>query len=71
LINEYKNGKSLMSYNKIKFDRSTDLIQITLTEYIRHQIHHENTLNTRFTNSQLKQSIDMMRSFINSKNTNN
>lgn len=37
----------------------------TLTHYIRDMIHHpENTNNTRFTDIELKQSIEQMRSFI-------
>ena len=36
-----------------------------LTEYVRHQIHHpENHNNTHFTQEELKQSIDDMRTYI-------
>ena len=46
-------------------DRSREEREITLTEYIRHQIHHpENKFNERFTDQQLRQSIEAMRSFI-------
>lgn len=44
---------------------SVSEIQIILSEYIRHQIHHpENTHNTRFTADELEQSISEMRTFI-------
>ena len=39
--------------------------QKILTEYIRHQIHHpENRLNTHYTQAELKESIELMRTFI-------
>ena len=61
----YKNGKATMSYTKILRDGSTKNEQIILTEYIRHQIHHpENTNNSRYTSSQLQESILLMRDFI-------
>ena len=45
--------------------KSTKTRSITLTEYIRHQIHHpENKLNTKFTMQELKESIENMRRFI-------
>lgn len=62
---EYKQGKSTKLYRRLEKDGSTKEMQIILTEYIRHQIHHpENTLNTRYTKEELKQSIDDMRTFI-------
>jgi predicted ATP-dependent endonuclease of OLD family len=64
-LNTYKTGKPTMNYNKILRDGSTRVEQIILTEYVRHQIHHpENTSNTRFTNVQLSESINLMRDFI-------
>lgn len=64
-FNNYKNGKGTMRYTKILRDGSTKDEQITLTEYIRHQIHHpENKNNPRYTSSQLKESILLMRDFI-------
>ena len=40
----------------------------TLPTYIRNFIHHpENTQNTRYTFEQLKESIELMRTFIQSK----
>lgn len=42
---------------------------ITLSEYIRHQIHHpENNYNPRYTEKDLCSSINMMREFISKKN---
>lgn len=59
-----------MNYIKIKQNGSSSNEQITLTEYIRHQIHHpENILNIRYTSEQLKESIRLMRDFIREINT--
>lgn len=67
-LTEYKDGKEKIDYIKSYKNGKTDDLKLTLTEYIRHQIHHpENTKNTRFTIMQLKESIDMMRKFIDSK----
>lgn len=64
LWNDYKNGKTTITYNKT-FRGNTSVHQIILTEYIRHQIHHpENTLNPRFTFEQLEDSVNLMRDFI-------
>lgn len=62
---DYKNGRPIQNYVKVKKDGTLQTIQIDLSEYIRHQIHHpENTNNTRFTNDELQKSIGMMREFI-------
>lgn len=64
-LNTYKTGKPTINYNKILWDGSSRVEQKILTEYVRHQIHHpENTSNTRFTNEQLCESINLMRTFI-------
>lgn len=64
-LDAYKLGKPTMCYNRLNRDRSTTPQQVVLTEYIRHQIHHpENTTNKMFSNIELKQSIEAMRSFI-------
>lgn len=66
-LQNYKNGKPTVSYNKIMRDGSVRVEQITSTEYIRHQIHHpENTNNTKYTFIQLSDSINLMRTFIQS-----
>ncbi|WP_060825996.1 ATP-binding protein [Sulfurospirillum cavolei] len=62
----YNLSQTLVNYNKIKRDGAICPQQISISEYIRHQIHHpENTNNPRFTNEQLQQSIKEMRNFIN------
>lgn len=68
-LNDFKAGKDTIKYIKMKSDGSAgNSSNITLTEYIRHQIHHpENTFNTRFTLEQLQESIRMMRDFIEHK----
>lgn len=68
LKDNYKAGKATVSYNRVKRDGLIQNEQITKTEYIRHQIHHpENTHNPRFTDAELKSSIEAMRSFISSQ----
>ena len=65
LLPSYKQGKSTVTYNKIRRNGSIDHEQITMTEYIRHQIHHpENKLNPHFTDADLAESIENMRRFI-------
>lgn len=65
-MTNYRNGKPTMPYNKLKKDGVTIINEnVVLTDYIRHQIHHpENTNNTRYTFQQLKDSVDLMRNFI-------
>lgn len=64
-LGQYRDGKSTITYRKILKGGSVQDIQITLTEYVRHQIHHpENNLNLRFSFDQLSESIDLMRRFI-------
>lgn len=69
LIAVYKKGRETMPYNKIikgKIEKN----QICLTEYIRHQIHHpENTNNIRFTDEELRDSVESMRAFAFHKKT--
>lgn len=63
-LTEFKNGKPTRGYQKEWKGKVSDL-QIALSEYIRHQIHHpENTLNQRFTAAELGLSIIDMRTFI-------
>jgi predicted ATP-dependent endonuclease of OLD family len=63
-LSEYKNGKSNRAYKK-EWRGNVSVIQIILSEYIRHQIHHpENTHNQKFTTDELGQSISEMRTFI-------
>lgn len=65
---EYKDNKKKIDYKKLKKNGEMSNLKLTLTEYIRHQIHHpENTNNIRFTEEQLRYSIDMMREFIDTK----
>jgi len=62
---DFYDDKPALEYIKILRNGNTRAEQITLTEIIRHQIHHpENTYNTRFTAEQLVESIQLMREFI-------
>jgi predicted ATP-dependent endonuclease of OLD family len=65
-MTNYKNGKPTVPYNRLRKDGVTLVIEnVVLTDYIRHQIHHpENTNNTRYTFQQLKDSVELMRNFI-------
>ncbi len=66
LLDTYKYEQPKVQYKKIMRDDSIRESQISLTEYIRHQIHHpENTHNQRYSTEQLKESINLMRCFIN------
>jgi predicted ATP-dependent endonuclease of OLD family len=65
-MTNYRNGKPTMPYKRLKKDGVTVIEEnVVLTDYIRHQIHHpENTNNTRYTFQQLKESVELMRNFI-------
>lgn len=64
-LQNYIKGKPKMNYRQLNLDGSLVDKQKTLTEYIRHQIHHpENSNNPRYTFDQLQQSIGEMRAFI-------
>lgn len=68
-LTNYRNRKATVPYNRLMRDGTIRTEQITLTEYIRHQIHHpENTNNTRYTSTQLRDSINLMRTFIQALN---
>lgn len=70
LLSDFKNGKETINYIRIKNNGDTMEEQKVISEYIRHQIHHpENTLNEKFTDQQLQESIHQMRVFIESQNT--
>lgn len=61
----YKVDKELIHYIKPGRNEQEIHMDITLTEYIRHQIHHpENDRNILYTYEQLNESIEMMREFI-------
>lgn len=65
LLSAYKQGKPTVQYIRVLHGGSTRTDQITQTEYIRHQIHHpENTHNVRFSDTDLRSSIELMREFI-------
>ena len=69
-MNEFRSGKTQIPYRRLDRDKHTNEPIIKdehkiLTEYIRHQIHHpENHLNRHYTQAELKESIDLMRTFI-------
>lgn len=68
LMASYRQGKPTVPYVRIQKNGSTRNEQLTMTEYIRHQIHHpENTHNSRFSDNDLMNSIDSMRLFIQSQ----
>lgn len=68
-LSEYEKGKQKMQYNKIREGKKNSTEQVVLSKYIRHQIHHpENKENKKYTPEQLKESINLMRSFIKSEN---
>lgn len=67
-LNEYKQGKERHPYKQIMRDGNLKSKELTKTEIIRHQVHHpENRNNTHFTQTELSQSINDMRQFIEAK----
>lgn len=66
LLAEFKKSIRLTrNYCKRLRDGTTKTEQISLTEYIRHQIHHpENKLNNGYLYEELEESINLMRAFI-------
>jgi len=70
-LQEYVSGKPLRLYKELNNkDGSIKDKQKTLTEYIRHQIHHpENKHNEQYSLQDLKDSIEQMRSFIKPSNS--
>lgn len=67
-MGQYKQGKTQISYTQQRPDGTTFDKQLTITEKIRHQIHHpENKHNARYSREELEQSINDMRSFIQRK----
>ena len=68
--NGYISGKPTRLYKRQRNDGTLLDEQKILTEYIRHQIHHpENHANARYTREELRESIDLMRTFIQTTQT--
>lgn len=68
LVSTYINGKPTVNYIRELQNGSTKEEQKTLTEKIRHQIHHpENCHNAPYTEADIRQSIEDMRTFIMNK----
>lgn len=72
LWNTFDNSQSKQKYIKENKDKTTKEEQKSLTEIIRHQIHHpENKHNPKYTQEQLKNSIELMRNFLINNRQNN
>ena len=68
LLCAYLQGQPKIQYNRLLRDGTIRAEQKTMTEYIRNQIHHpENTNNARFSETDLAESIEAMRLFIQSQ----
>lgn len=64
-INDFKSGKAQIDYIRVEKDGSKKTIKVIQTEKIRHQIHHpENKENIKYTDTELADSINLMRSFV-------
>ena len=64
-MKEFRQGRERMPYIRQFNYGSSVVLEVTLTDYVRHQIHHpENVMNVRFSLDQLKLSIELMREFI-------
>ena len=69
-INDFKSGKAQIDYIRLEKDGSKKTVKVTLTEKIRHQIHHpENKENIKYSDEELAQSINLMRVFIGTSTT--
>ena len=67
LLNSFKQNKPTRTYLRMRSGNQVSEQKI-LTEYIRHQIHHpENTLNLRYLENELADSIYLMKTFIESQ----
>lgn len=63
-LKDYKIGRPTRPYLYVKNEK-TKTWNLNLTDYVRHQIHHpENQSNVHFTQSELRQSIEDMRTYI-------
>lgn len=63
-LDGYKSGKRQRPYVQVKKGKTKNL-NLDLTTYIRHQIHHpENHINPHFTMDELRESIEDMRNYI-------
>lgn len=68
LLNDYKKGKTTITYIRVKHNGDLLEEQKIVSEYIRHQIHHpENVENAHYTDEQLQSSIVAMRAFVQKK----
>lgn len=69
-LSKYKEKKETRDYIRITVDKKKNekkekVESKVLSEYIRHQIHHpENKKNIRYTENELRESIELMREFI-------
>lgn len=64
-LQAYFNTQPTQTYNKINRHGAVVQEQICKTEIIRHQIHHpENPHNVRYTQAELRQSIELMRFYL-------
>lgn len=64
-LDNFRSGQSTRKYIKVDKKNKITNWNIILSEYIRHQIHHpENTNNIKYTEEELKESIQLMRNFI-------
>jgi predicted ATP-dependent endonuclease of OLD family len=64
-IEDYKIGKDQIDYIKVENNCRKKTMRISKTEKIRHQIHHpENKENIKYTDTELAESINAMRTFI-------
>lgn len=63
-LKSYEEGQDLIMYKRLS-KGSMKTFHVSLSQYVRHQIHHpDNTLNVRFNHDQLQDSIRSMRKFI-------
>ena len=72
LLTDFKRGRPTVNYIKLNRNGTTTAEQITLSEKVRHMIHHpENRHNGALSETDLRESIEAMREFLISRRTGN
>ena len=64
MMNDFTKGQTLVDYIKLDDNGTTKHENVSLSEKIRHIIHHPENTNNSYTPAELRQSIETMRNYI-------
>lgn len=64
MMGDFTKGKTLVDYIKLNDNGTTKQEKVSLSEKIRHIIHHPENTNNSYTPAELRQSIEAMRNYI-------